>query len=152
MGLTMFQCPKKNKTIWIVISFHQLNRVLKQKEYPLPMDDEMFQNISGFVFASVIDHNMRYLSIPLTEPTQKLLTIVATFGFFKCFVLLMGIKPVIDIFQMRMIGIFKPLEKHKQKPYIDGIFNGRWETFDKHLLILKKFFQTSRNAGQPGQE
>jgi hypothetical protein len=64
-----FGVPKKNKTIWLVIDFHQLNQVLKRKQYPLPTINEMFQNIRGFVFALVIDLNMGYLLIPLTEST-----------------------------------------------------------------------------------
>ena len=80
------------------MDFRKLSKAFKQKEYPLPTINEMFQNIRGFSFASTIDLNMDYLSIPLTEETQKLLTIITQFGFFECYVLPMGIKPAKDIF------------------------------------------------------
>jgi hypothetical protein len=93
-----FGVPKKDGSIRLVMDFRKLNSVLKQKEYPLPSIDEMFQNIRGFIFASTIDLNMGYLSIPLTVETQKLLTIVTQFGFFECCVLPIGIRPATDIF------------------------------------------------------
>ncbi len=81
--------PKKGSNIGLIIHFHELNQVIKQQEYPLPTIDEMFQNICGFTFASVTDLNMGHLSILLTEPTQKLLTIINLFGYFEWFVLAM---------------------------------------------------------------
>jgi hypothetical protein len=59
-----FGVPKKNGTIRLVMDFCQLNKVLEHKEYPLPTIDEIFTDIRGFIFASVIDLNMGYLSIP----------------------------------------------------------------------------------------
>lgn len=141
-----FGVPKKNKTIRLVIDFCWLYRVLKQKEYQLPTIDWIFQNIHGFLFASVIDLNMGYLSFLLTAPTWKLLTIVTTFGFFKCYVLPMGIKPATKIFQSRMVGIFQPMENHRPNPYIDDIFYGKVENFEDHLSILNKIFQRLEEA------
>ena len=141
-----FGIPKKNGTIRLVIDFCRINQCLKCKEYPLPTIDEIMQDINGFVFTSVIDLNMGYLSIPLTEPTKKLLTIVTTFGFFECCVLPMGIKPATDIFQSRMVGIFQPMRNHKPSPYIDHIFHGKGDTFDKHLLILNNIFNRLKQA------
>jgi hypothetical protein len=108
-----FGVPKKYKTIRLVIDFCQLNRVMKWKEHPLPTIDEMFQNIRGFIFASIIDLNMGYLSIPLIEPTQKLLTIMTIFGYFACCVLRMGIKPATDMSQGCSQG-YKPKTGPKQ--------------------------------------
>jgi hypothetical protein len=107
----------------------------------------MFQNIRGFVFASTIDLNMGYLSIPLTPETQKLLTIVTQFGFFECCVLPMGIKPATDIFQSRMVGIFMSMGINKPNPYIDNIFNGKGSNFDDHRNILNEIFQRLKDAG-----
>jgi hypothetical protein len=91
MGITLFWRPKKDGSIRLVMDFRKPNSILKRKEYPLPTIDEMFQNIQGFIFASTIDLNMGYLSIPLTSETKKLLTIITQFGFLECCVLLMGI-------------------------------------------------------------
>ncbi len=142
-----FGVPKKNGTIRLVMDFRQLNKVLERKEYPLPTIDEIFTNIRGFTFASVIDLNMGYLSIPLTKETREILTIVTTFGFFECCVLPMGIKPATDIFQSRMVGVFQPMTQNKPNPYIDDIFHGKGDDFDSHLNILSEIFTRLLEAG-----
>jgi hypothetical protein len=110
-----FRVPKKDSSIRLVMDFRNLNSILKRKEYPLPSIDKMFQNIQGFVFASTIDLNMGYLSIPFTEKTQRLLMIVTPFGFFEPCILPMGIKPATDIFQSRMVGILYGYESKQTK-------------------------------------
>jgi hypothetical protein len=142
-----FGIPKKDGTIRLVMDFRRINSVLKRKEYPLPTIDEMFQNIRGFVFASTIDLNMGYLSIPLTEATQALLTIVTTFGFFQPLMLPMGARPATDIFQARMVGIFLDMQARKPSPYLDDIFHGKGNCFNSHLAILDEIFHRLENAG-----
>ncbi len=67
MGFTMFCRAQEKHFMRLVIDFHQLNSVLKHKEYPFWRLTKCLQHICGYVFASVIDLNMGYLSIPLTE-------------------------------------------------------------------------------------
>ncbi len=99
MGLTGIRNLKKNGMIRLVIDFRRINQCLKRKEYPLPTINEMLQDISGFILASVIDLNMGYLLIPLCNKSRKLLTITTQYGFFESCVLPMEIKPASDIFQ-----------------------------------------------------
>ncbi len=118
-----FGVPKKNGTIQLVIKFRQLIDMLRRKEYLLHIIDEIFQNICGFIFASVIDLNLGYLSILLTASMQKMLNMAATFRFFECCILSVGIKPITDIFQTRMVGIFQSMCEYKPHPYIDDILH-----------------------------
>ena len=129
------------------MDFRKLNSILKQKENCLPTIDKMFLNIRGFIFASTIDLNMGYLSIPLTPDTQKLLTIVTPFGFFECCVLPMGVKPATDIFQSRMVEIFISMSVNKPNPYIDNIVQGKGKDFNDHLIIRDNIFQQLKEAG-----
>ena len=46
-----------------------------------------------------------------------------------------------------MVGIFQPMEQHKPNPYIDDIFLGRGETFNKHVSILNKIVEHLEQAG-----
>ena len=107
----------------------------------------MFEEIRGFLFASVLDLNMGYLSIGLTVGARKLLTIVTTFGFFECMVLPMGVKPATDIFQSRMIQLFSSMREKKPAPYIDDIFHGKGGSFDEHLDILKEILKRLLDGG-----
>ena len=93
-----FAVPTKNSIMRLVIGFRKLNEWLERKEYPLPTIDELLTNIRGFNFASVIDLNMGYLSIPLTGESKQLLTIVTPFECYECKSSPMGVMPATDIF------------------------------------------------------
>jgi hypothetical protein len=90
---------------------------------------------------------MGYHSIPLTNDTQALLMIVTTFGFFECCVLSMGIRPVKQIFQSRMVIIFQPMEQNKPNTYIDDIFHVKGQDYHSHLNILGEIFTQLLEAG-----
>ena len=121
-----FGTPKSDGTIRVVVDFRKLNPQLKRREYPLRTIEEIFTSIGGFVWASSIDLNMGYLSIALTEPSKKILTIVMPFGFFECCVLPMGVSPATDKFQARMVGLFASMSKEtRPDPYIDDILHAK---------------------------
>lgn len=120
----------------LVINSCQLNQVLKRKKYPLPTIKQIFQKHSWLYIALVIDLNMGYSSIPLTEPMWKLLTIMTMFEFFKWCVLLMGIKLATDIFLSQMVSIFTQMRQNKPSYIFFGFGNGY--SFDDQLTILSK--------------
>ena len=129
-----FGVLKKSGTIRLVMDFRKLNESLIRKQYPLSTIEELITAIMGFDFASVLDLNMGYLSVPLKEASKKLLNIVMPFGYFECKVLPMRIKPATDIFQSHMVGIFMSMKvKTKPNPCIDDILHSKGRTFDDHL-------------------
>ena len=109
-------------TMRIVFDLRKLNSMLERKQTHMSTIEELIQGIGGFIFASVVDLNMGYLSIPLTESSKKLFTIVFPFGYFECQVLPQGAKPATDIFQSRMVGMFASMWENRPYPYLDDIF------------------------------
>ena len=91
---------KDDSSVRLVFDLRKLDAILQRKEHYLLTINEFISGVGGFVFASVIDLNMRSLSIPLDEAVRKLLTIVFPFGYFDCLVLPQGVKPATDIFQV----------------------------------------------------
>ncbi len=53
----------------------------------------------------------------------------------------MGVMPVTDIFQSRMVLIFADMGPEKPIPYINDIIHSKGATFKLHLDILDKIFQ-----------
>ena len=115
MGITRLWYNQEDDTIRLVIDFRRINQCLKQKEYTLPTIEEILQEISGFMLASVVDLNMGYLSIPLCTESRKLLTNTTHYGFIDSCVLPMGIKPASNIFQLCMVGVFQPMTVGKPR-------------------------------------
>jgi hypothetical protein len=101
-----FGVPKKNNTIRFVIDFRRINANLIRREFPLWTTEEILTSIKGFLYATSIDLNMGYPSIPLNNEARKILTIVMPFGAYECLTLPMGVMPALDLFQARMVHIF----------------------------------------------
>ena len=81
------------------MDFREVNRWLIRREFPLSTKEEILTSIGGFTFASSLDLNMGYPSIPLDKETRSILTIITPFGAYECFTLPMGVMPASDIFQ-----------------------------------------------------
>ena len=90
-------------TMRIVFDLRKLNSMLERKQTHMSTIEELIQGIGGFEFASVVDLNMGYLSIPLTESSKNLFTIVFPFGYFECQVLPQGAKPATDFFSQEWL-------------------------------------------------
>ena len=147
-AFSCFGVPKSNGSIRLVLDLRPLNKMVKRRAYPLPTIDEMLTSVGGFTFASSIDLNMGYLSIPLDEASRKILTIVSLEGFFECLVLPMGVKPATDIFQSRMVATFSHMdESRKPNPYLDDILHTKGESFDEHLNILDEILGVLEDSG-----
>jgi hypothetical protein len=98
-----FGVPKSNGTIHFVIDFRRINANLVCREFPLWTTEEILTSIKGFTYATSIDLNMGYPSIPLNDESKKILTIVMPFGAFEYLTLPMGVMPASDLFQARMV-------------------------------------------------
>ncbi len=142
-----FGTPKKNGTIRFVIDFHRINANLVRRKFPLMTTEEILTSVKGFLYASSIDLNMGYPSIPLNDESGKILTIVMPFGAFECLTLPMGVMPASDLFQARMVHIFAPMKSLRPFPYIDDVLHFKGPTFEEHLAILDEIL---RRIGQAG--
>ncbi len=60
-----FVIPKKNKTVRLITDFRGLNKSLKRSPYPMPKILDTFKGLNKFKYATTIDLNMGYYSIPL---------------------------------------------------------------------------------------
>jgi hypothetical protein len=104
-----FVIPKKNKTVRLITDFCGLNKCLKRSPYPMPKISDIFKGMEKFNYATTIDLNMDYYSMPLLEQSKKLCIICLPWGLYQYNVLPQGVKPATDIFQQRMGELFYDL-------------------------------------------
>ncbi len=109
--------------------------------------EEILTLVKGFLYASSIDLNMGYPSIPLNDESRKILTIVMPFGAFECLTLPMGVMPASDLFQVRMVHIFAPMKSLRPFLYIDDVLHFKGTTFEEHLNILDEILRRIGKAG-----
>ena len=122
-----FGTPKKNGMVRFVINFHQINQALVRGEYLLWTTEEIPTSIQGFLYATSIDLNMGYPSIPFNDVARKILMIIMPFRVYECLMLPMGVMPASDLFQYRMVHIFADMGKDHPLPYIDDILHTKRE-------------------------
>jgi hypothetical protein len=66
-----FIIPKKNQTVRVITDFRGLNKCLKQNPFHMPKIPDIFQGMEKFRYATMIDLNMGYYSMPLSEKAKN---------------------------------------------------------------------------------
>jgi hypothetical protein len=90
-----FVIPKKNQTVRIITDFRGLNQCLKPKPYPMPKIPDIFRGMERFCFATTIDLNMGYYSMPLSENSKQYCVTSLPWGLYQYNMLTMGVNPLL---------------------------------------------------------
>jgi hypothetical protein len=87
-----FITPKKDSGVHWISNLCQINKVIRCKQYPLPIITDIIRKHSGYKFFTKLDVSMQYYKFELNKESQDLCTIVTPFGKYKYFRLLMELK------------------------------------------------------------
>ncbi|GFH56598.1 hypothetical protein CTEN210_13074 [Chaetoceros tenuissimus] len=127
------------------LDFQKVKGQVVWKPFPIPRIADTLQQLEGFTFASALDLNMGYYTIPLAECSKDITTIVTELGKFRYTCLPMGMVVSGDVFQSKIYDLIGDIKG--VRTYIDDILCIGTGSFDEHLQQLEEIFQRFQAAG-----
>jgi hypothetical protein len=140
---TFITPPKDGRVCW-VSDLRELNKVVRRKQYPLPIIGDILRRRKGYKFYTKLDISMQYYTF-VDEESKDLCTIATPFGKFKYNRLPMGlIKCSPDFAQEVMENIFHDV--NNAEVYMDdiGAFSNSCE---EHMTLISKILTLLQDNG-----
>ena len=132
----IFVIPKKDGQVRWNSNLRQLNKVVVQKQHPLPIIYDILRKRNGYSYFTKLDISMQYYIFELDKESKDLCTIVTPFRKFRYNRLPMGLKCSPDFAQEVMKNIFRNVVDADINIDHVGAFSNDWQHHIKLIDIM----------------
>ena len=132
----MFFVKKKDGSMMMCIDYHDLNKVTIKNKYPLPMINDLFDQLKGAMVFSKIDLCSGYYQLKMRESDIPKMAFQTRYGHYKFLVMSFGPTNAPVAFMDLMNRMFEEYLSKFVIIFIDDIL-GYSRTKDEHKLCFK---------------
>lgn len=131
---------KKDQTWRFCVDFRHLNAITIKNTYPLPVIEELLDELSGSTWFSKLDLKAGYHQIRLVEEDEEKTAFKTHQGHFQFRVLPYGVTGGPPTFQAGMNTVLAPLLRHGVLVFMDDILVHS-SSYPSHLSLLEQVLQ-----------
>jgi hypothetical protein len=106
-GAPVLFVKKKDGTLRLCIDFRQLNKVTIENKYPLPMIDDLFDQLKDAKIFSNIELRLGYPQVRIKEEDISKTAFRTRYGHYEFTVVPFGLSNAPDVFMCLMNGVFR---------------------------------------------
>ncbi|WVZ48794.1 LOW QUALITY PROTEIN: hypothetical protein U9M48_000203 [Paspalum notatum var. saurae] len=134
----MLLVKKKDGSWWPVVDYRHLNALTIRGKFPIPVFDELMDELSGATWFSSLDLNSGFHQIRLRPGEEPKTAFQTHFGHFEYRVMSFGLCGAPGTFQGAMNATLHPLLRKCVLVFFDDILS---KSLDDHIRHLKQVFQ-----------
>jgi len=136
---------KKKDGSWrFCVDYKQLNAITVKNKHPMPIVDELLDELAGACYFSKLDCRSGYHQIRVMKGRQPLKPIVDCMCLLSCHVMPFGLTNAPATFQAAMNTIFATLLRKCVLVFMDDILVYS-KTLEDHLVHLQQVFEILHN-------
>lgn len=144
-GAPVLFVKKKDGSKRLCCDFRRLNEVTIKSRFPLPLIEDLFDNLHGAKWFSSLDLASGYFQIPVLEKDQPKTAIVTPQGQYAWRVMPFGLTNAPSTFQMVMNDLFREILNKKVLVYLDDILVYS-PTKEQHVKDIREVLQLLRSV------
>ena len=136
---------KKDGTLRFCVDYRRLNKLSQGDAYPMPRINELIDRLGKAKYISTLDLARGYWQVPMAEKDRHKTAFATPYGLYQFTVMPFGLQEAPTTFQRMMDQVIQGLETFTAA-YLDDLVVYS-ETFEEHLLHLRRVMETLQAAG-----